>query len=100
MGRISLWLFMTLTLIVPVGLIGLFEGGYNHLVKNVLFFGGASGATFERLFPPPAYEVPDNIWFEVTGILQFFVGLYAGYRLVRLWRNTGLKSASHTQRHS
>ena len=38
-GRVSLRLLMVVTLIVPVGLIGLFEGGYNHLVKNVLYFG-------------------------------------------------------------
>jgi protein-S-isoprenylcysteine O-methyltransferase Ste14 len=88
LGSVSLWVFMAVTLIVPVGMIGLIEGGYNHLVKNVLYFGGASRTTLGRLFPPPAYEMPNDLWFEVTGILQFFVGLYAGYCLVRLWRES------------
>src|SRR5262249_61137272 len=78
LGRVSLWLFMALTLVGVAG-IGLFEGGYNHLVKNVLFFGGASRATLDQLFPPPAYEMPNDLWFEVTGVLQFFVGLCAAY---------------------
>jgi len=85
LGRVSLWLFLALTLVVVVG-IGLFEGGYNHLVKNVLFFGGASRSTLDHLFPPPAYEMPNDLWFEVTGILQFFVGLCAAYYFVRLWQ--------------
>jgi hypothetical protein len=40
LSRAGMWLFIVLTLVVPIGLIGFFEGGYNHLVKNVLFFGG------------------------------------------------------------
>jgi hypothetical protein len=84
-GRASLWLFIVLTFLVPVGLIGIFEGGYNHLVKNLLFFGGAPRATLEQLFPAPRYEMPDDFWFEVTGALQFFLGLCAAYYLSRLW---------------
>ncbi len=86
LGRVSLRLFMAVTLIVPVGLIGLFEGGYNHLVKNVLYFGGASRTLLRRLYPPPTYEMPNDLWFEATGVLQFFAGLYAGGWLARLWR--------------
>ena len=70
LGRVSLWVFMAVTLIVPVGMIGLFEGGYNHLVKNVLYIGGASRATLDQLFPPPAYEMPNDLWFEVIGTLE------------------------------
>ena len=86
LGRVSLRLFMAVTLIVPVGLIGLFEGGYNHLVKNVPYFGGASRTLLRRLYPPPTYEMPNDPWFEATGVLQFFAGLYAGDCLTRLWR--------------
>jgi hypothetical protein len=58
------------TLIFPVILIGGFEGGYNHLLKNVLFFGGASRELLTSLFPPPTYELPNDWFFEITGILQ------------------------------
>jgi hypothetical protein len=67
-----------LILIFPVGLIGLVEGGYNHLVKNAVYLLlGAQTAT--DLFPPPAYELPDNLLFEATGIAQFPLGLLAAY---------------------
>ncbi len=67
-------------------MIGFFEGGYNHLVKNILFFGGAHQATLHQLFPGPEYEMPNDLWFEVTGILQFFIGLWAAYYLFKTWR--------------
>lgn len=86
LGRASLWLSIVLTLLVPVAAIGLVEGGYNHVVKNVLFFGGVPRATFERLFPPPVYDVPSDPWFEVTGVLQFLFGLCAAYYLSSLYR--------------
>jgi len=86
LGRVSLRLLMVVTLIVPVGLIGLFEGGYNHLAKDVLYFAGASRALLQRLYPPPTYEMPNDLWFEATGVLQLFAGLYAGDCLARLWR--------------
>ncbi|MGH8594340.1 MAG: hypothetical protein ACREX9_14850 [Gammaproteobacteria bacterium] len=88
LGRASMWLFMVLTLGVPVGWIGFFEGGYNHLVKNVLFFGGVPRAMLDQLFPLPVYEMPNDLWFEVTGVLQFFIGLCAAYYLFRLWRES------------
>lgn len=97
LGRASMWLFIVLTLLVPVGVIGFFEGGYNHLVKNVLFFGGAPRATLEQLFPPPKYEMPNDLWFEVTGVLQFFFGLWAAYYLFRLWRESRVEEHA-TQR--
>ncbi len=55
---------------------------------NVLFFSGASQATLLRLFPPPAYHLPDNPLFELTGILQI-AGLWAAWmswRILRTWR--------------
>ena len=42
--------------------------------------------SLERLFPPPTYEMPDDLWFEVTGVLQFLLALWAAYYLFRLWR--------------
>jgi hypothetical protein len=88
LGQASLRLFIVVMLLVPVGLIGLFEGGYNHLVKNMLYFGGVSRATLDQLFPAPSYEMPDDLWFEVTGILQFIMGFWAVYYLSRLWRES------------
>lgn len=90
LGRAALFVFAVLTLVVPVGVIGFFEGGYNHLVKDLLFFGGAPAAALDRLFPESLYEMPDDFLFEASGVLQFFVGLYAARWLVRLWRERPL----------
>lgn len=32
--------------------------------------------------------MPDNLGFEVTGILQFFIALLAAYYVFRLWRES------------
>lgn len=88
-------LLATLALVVVViAAIGLFEGGFNHVVKNALFFGGASPQLMASLFPPPAYEMPDNFLFEVTGILQLPVSLFAAAAGLKLLRQEGGQGAS------
>ena len=87
-GRVSLWLFMLVALLVPIAWIGFFDGGYTHVVKNILFFGGLSRATFERLCPRPLCDVPDDLLYEVTGVVQFLLALYAVYYLFKLWRES------------
>lgn len=79
--------FCLVDAVMPVLGIGVFEGGYNHVLKDALFFAGASPSLMAKLFPPPAYELPNDMLFEVSGILQFVVGLMAGYRLYRLVRH-------------
>ena len=64
----------------------MFEGVYNHAIKLLLFFGGAAPETMHRLFPPPTYEMPSDVLFEVTGVLQFVAGLIAARATVALWR--------------
>jgi hypothetical protein len=78
-------LLLAVTLVLAVALIGFFEGGYNHLLKLVLFFGGVAPDTMTRLFPPPTYEMPSDVFFEVTGVLQFFVGIAAARASLALW---------------
>jgi hypothetical protein len=52
----------------------------------VLYFGGASPTVMRRLFPPPSYELPDNMVFEVTGVLQVVPAAVTAYRLNQLVR--------------
>ena len=61
---------LVLTILAVVLAIGAFEGGYNHAAKNLLYFGGAFPALTARLFPAPTYVMPDNVFFEITGIAQ------------------------------
>lgn len=83
-GRVAFWTFAAVVLVMPVAAIGLFEGGFNHLLKDALYFAGASADVMQRLFPPPAYELPNDVFFEVTGVQQLVLGALTGYQLFRL----------------
>jgi peroxiredoxin len=97
-GRVAARFGMLLALIFPIGLIGVFEGGYNHLLKNCLYFGGATDLV-RQLFPPPHYELPHNVFFEVTGVAQLFAALVAGRYVRRLWPAISMsRSAVHSSR--
>ena len=84
--QLAFWTFTAVTLVIPVGTIGLFEGGYNHVVKDALYFAGASTPLMNRMFPPPVYELPDDAFFEITGIMQIGPAAAAGWLLYRLVR--------------
>lgn len=62
---------------------GVFEGVYNHGVKDALYFAHASPDLMLRLFPPPTYEMPNNAFFEITGVLQIVPGIVTGHYLYR-----------------
>lgn len=81
-GKIAFWTFAVVTLAIPVITIGIFEGGYNHAVKDVLDFTGASPELMQRLFPPPTYEMPNDAFFEITGVLQLVPAVMAGWYLI------------------
>ncbi len=90
LSKISLWLFIAVIIFIPFGTFGLAEGGYNHLLKNILYFGGASEELMMNLYSDPIFEMPNDFWFEFTGILQFVAGIYIGYVLTGFWRQPGL----------
>jgi hypothetical protein len=77
-------LFVLGTLGVAVVMIGTFEGLYNHVVKNLLYFGGASPALMMRLFPRPTYEMPNDVFFEITGVLQVVPAALAAWHQYRM----------------
>jgi len=80
-NRIFLTLYSLVNLLVFGLGVGIFEGLYNHLLKNLLFFGGLNMTAFRALFPAPTYELPNNFVFESTGILQFPAGIMVIYYL-------------------
>lgn len=72
-------------LIFPVAAIGLYEGGYNHLFKNgVYFLAGEERAL--AMFPPPTYEMPGDFFFEMTGIMQFPLSIVTAIGTLALLR--------------
>jgi hypothetical protein len=85
-GRAAWWAFLGVNATVFVLLFGAFEGLYNHALKDALYFGGAPLAQMRVLFPAPAYEMPNDWFFEVTGVLQMVPAAVTAYYLDRLIR--------------
>jgi hypothetical protein len=81
-GSIAFWAFFLSAVVFQIGFT-MFECVYSHVLKDVLYFGGAQQETLMRLFPPPAYHLPDNWIFEFTGLLQI-VGLIAAWLAYRV----------------
>lgn len=77
-----------LILVFPVLLVGVFEGLYNHVLKNVIFFTGLYAELSPMLYPGGAYERPGDWLFEVSGVLQFVLAVIAAREL---WRAHALE---------
>ncbi len=84
-GEATLWVFIIVAAIIPVAWIGFYEGGYNHLRRNILYFSGA---------PASIYGEFGDAFFEVTGVLHFPLALFAGYYIYRLIRDKYNASAA------
>ena len=85
-GKIAMWIFFLFAVIFQTGFI-LFECVYSHILKNIFYFSGMSQSTLERLYPVPAYHLPDNLFFELTGLLQLvgFMAVWFAYRIFKDW---------------
>lgn len=85
-GRIALGVLGLVAGILVVLMFGLYEGFYNHVLKDVFYFGGMPLEMHHQLFPPPTYELPNDVLFEVSGVLQAATGAYTALALFRLTR--------------
>jgi hypothetical protein len=93
-GDIARRTFAVVTIVFPVLLIGGVEGLFNHVVKDMLYFAGASASIMTQLFPPPRYEMPDNWFFETTGVLQVLpAGFTAWYISAAIRKRRASRSA-------
>ena len=85
-GCLAGWTLAALAFVIPALVVGGFEGAWNHLAKDVLFFAGAPRDLLLRLFPPPAYELPNDVWFEVSGVAQVIPAALTALATVRFVR--------------
>ena len=74
--RFLMWVFNVFAGFFFIGAIGFYEGFYNHVLKNILYFSGLNVETLHRMYPPPKYLLPNDLLFEITGILTFGIGLW------------------------
>jgi hypothetical protein len=84
-GRLWTVVAALVIFLVPVGVIGFYEGGYNHVLKNLVYFSAGEARTL-ALFPPPIYEMPHDVFFEATGIAQFPLSIATAVLTIRLFR--------------
>lgn len=90
---------LTLIAIACVLGVGLFEGLYNHVVKNALYLAGAPRGVLLRMFPPPTYEPPGDPVFELSGIGEALAGgvtAVAALRFAAARRGAGTRLAAGT----
>lgn len=88
LAGIARGLFIGAALLGPIAWIGLFEGGYNHLLKVVLFQFDLSPASVRRYYPSEIYEPPEDWFFETTGVAQLAAALWALGCLIKFVRVT------------
>ena len=77
-GRIAISAFFVLAVAICVLWLGLYEGGYNHGMKSLAYAAHLPASVFNVLFPPSLYEPPGDWFFELSGVLQLPLGLFAG----------------------
>lgn len=85
LARAALWLGLAIIAVLPVVSIGVFEGAYNHVLKNLVYLAG-NQSLYRQMFPAGTYEVPTDWFFEVTGIAQFPLAVWAALAALRLLR--------------
>jgi len=83
-ARLATWLAVILIVGFCTLLLGIYEGGYNHVLKNIVYFtqGPASW-----MFPDGVTGIPDDVLFEVTGIAHLPAGILAAVASWRLLRS-------------
>lgn len=70
------WVFVVFAGFFFIGAIGFFEGAYNHVLKNILYYGGLNIDTLHQMYPPPKYQLPNDWLFEISGVFTFVVALW------------------------
>jgi len=83
-GRIAGWTGLALAVGFAIILIGVYEGGYNHVVKNILNL--VARPTLQAMCEPPICEMPNDFVFEATGVAQFGMAIAAAIAVFRLFR--------------
>lgn len=77
--------YASVTGVVFVGLLGVFHGGYAHVYKDLVFLLGAPSRLYFALNPDEHFP-PDDLFFEVTGVLEVATAAMVGITTLRLLR--------------
>lgn len=80
-----------ITGVVFVGLLGAFHGGYAHVYKDLVFLLDAPSRFYVALNPDEHFP-PDDLFFEVTGVLEVVTAAMVAITTLRLV--TGARAGS------
>lgn len=87
-ARLLTWAAAAVVFVVPIVLVGYVEGGYNHVFKNIVYFGFGKAA-FHAIFPTLPYEMPKDLFFEISGLAQFPLSVLTTVLTIRMLRSFG-----------
>lgn len=88
LGVAGLWTSRVSNVTIIV-LFGAVEGFYNHVLKNLLYVIGVSEGAMRVMFRSPLFEMPNDVVFEVTGVLQAATAFVAGLAVVSTIKGRG-----------
>ncbi|WP_448808784.1 hypothetical protein [Agromyces bauzanensis] len=71
--------------LVLAGLLGIVHSAYSHLYKDVLFLTGGSADLYVLLNPDEHYP-PDDVFFEVTGVVELGAAIVVAVTAIGLLR--------------
>lgn len=83
---VALAAYSVIVVVVFGLLLGGVHGGYAHTYKDILYLMGGSSKLYYALNPDEHYP-PDNLFFEITGVLEVMTTFWASLAAVRLLRN-------------
>jgi hypothetical protein len=78
--------FSSVAMLFFVILLGLLHGGYAHAYKDILYLVAGPPQLYYSLNPDEHYP-PDDIFFEITGVLDMLTGYLVALSTVRLIRD-------------
>jgi hypothetical protein len=85
-GPWTLWPLVAEVGAVFVGIFGGYHGGFSHAGKDLLYLAGTSPERLTEIFDSPDFAPPDDLVFELSGLLTLGAAIVVAVCLVRLVR--------------
>jgi hypothetical protein len=95
-SRIALSVFTILALSLFSGILGVLHGGYAHLYKDILFLRDGPAHLYYPLNPHEHYP-PDDMFFEVHGVLDIVTGYVVARSTFHLHKGRAIAMKEPTQ---
>ena len=84
--KVARWLLALAVGLPFVGIFGVYHGGFSHVLKLLFFAAGTSPDRLLSIFDSPDFAAPNDVLFELSGVLCFVASLAVAHLLVRVLR--------------